>query len=79
MFKFLISVELGFLHLWDWASNCAEQLSTVLCTQQALSISNIYWKMDSMDEGREALNSDSPSEFGMCKENMQHTAGAKKM
>ena len=72
MFKFLISVELGFLQLWDWASDCAEQLSTVLCTQRALSISHIYWQMDWMDEGREALNSDSQS-------SPLHIAGAKKM
>lgn len=48
-------VKPGLLQLSGWASHFAEQLSTALCTQQALSISNIYWKMDWMDGGREAL------------------------
>lgn len=52
MFKFLISVELGLLQLWDWASHFAEQLSTV-CTLQALSVANTDRKMDWMEGGTE--------------------------
>lgn len=52
----VICIQVSYLSVGssisDWASPFAEQLSTELCTQQALSISNIYWKMDWMDGGR---------------------------